>query len=88
MVLAIVIGSYCLCVFSYLRGLNLLCRVLVLTIGWIIFLSAFIPVHFLLKGHDKLRKNLEVQIVLLHFYTYHVLFVNQYCIFPIVLKHG
>ncbi|CAB4321298.1 unnamed protein product [Prunus armeniaca] len=34
-------------------------RVLVLTIGWIIFLSSFIPVHFLLKGHDKLRKNLE-----------------------------
>ncbi|XP_059647402.1 glycerol-3-phosphate acyltransferase 9 [Cornus florida] len=34
-------------------------RVLILTIGWIIFLSSFIPVHFLLKGHDKLRKKLE-----------------------------
>lgn len=70
MVLAIVvIVVVCLAI----EGLNLLCRVLVLTIGWIIFLSAFIPVHFLLKGHEKLRKNLEVQIVLLHFYTYHVL---------------
>ena len=36
------------------------CRVLVLTIGWIIFLSCYIPVHLLLKGHDKLRKKLEV----------------------------
>ncbi|KAH9694416.1 glycerol-3-phosphate acyltransferase 9 [Citrus sinensis] len=35
-------------------------RVIVLTIGWIIFLSSFIPVHSLLKGHDKLRKKLEV----------------------------
>ncbi|GAY46118.1 hypothetical protein CUMW_094530 [Citrus unshiu] len=34
-------------------------RVIVLTIGWIIFLSSFIPVHSLLKGHDKLRKKLE-----------------------------
>ncbi|KAK4491477.1 hypothetical protein RD792_002231 [Penstemon davidsonii] len=34
-------------------------RVLVLTIGWIIFLSCYFPVHFLLKGHDKLRKKLE-----------------------------
>ncbi|KAE9448643.1 hypothetical protein C3L33_19457, partial [Rhododendron williamsianum] len=33
--------------------------VLVLTIGWIIFLSAYFPVHLLLKGHDKLRKKLE-----------------------------
>ncbi|KAH7574803.1 hypothetical protein JRO89_XS02G0007000 [Xanthoceras sorbifolium] len=38
-------------------------RVLVLTIGWIIFLSAFIPVHLLLKGHDKLRIKLEVLII-------------------------
>ncbi|KAF6167111.1 hypothetical protein GIB67_041366 [Kingdonia uniflora] len=35
-------------------------RVLVLTLGWIIFLSTFIPVHCLLKGNDKLRKKMEV----------------------------
>ncbi|KAK8617767.1 hypothetical protein V6N13_080673 [Hibiscus sabdariffa] len=34
-------------------------RALVLTIGWIIFLSFFIPVHFLLKGNDSLRKKWE-----------------------------
>ncbi|WMV44026.1 hypothetical protein MTR67_037411 [Solanum verrucosum] len=34
-------------------------RVIVLTIGWIIFLSCYIPVHLLLKGHDKFRKKLE-----------------------------
>lgn len=34
-------------------------RVLVLTLGWIVFLSAYFPVHVLLKGHDKLRKKLE-----------------------------
>ncbi|KAK4757162.1 hypothetical protein SAY87_007289 [Trapa incisa] len=34
-------------------------RVLILTIGWIIFLSSFIPVHLLLKGHDTLRRKLE-----------------------------
>ncbi|KEH37377.1 phospholipid/glycerol acyltransferase family protein [Medicago truncatula] len=38
-------------------------RVLVLTIGWIIFLSSFIPVHFLLKGHDKLRRSIERSLV-------------------------
>ncbi|KAI8533249.1 hypothetical protein RHMOL_Rhmol11G0282900 [Rhododendron molle] len=35
-------------------------RVLVLTVGWIIFLSAYFLVHFVLKGNDKLRKKLEV----------------------------
>ncbi|RVX12070.1 Glycerol-3-phosphate acyltransferase 9 [Vitis vinifera] len=45
---------------GYLMHLNLICRVLVLTLGWIIFLSSFIPVHFLLKGNDKLRKKLEL----------------------------
>ncbi|XP_048496722.1 glycerol-3-phosphate acyltransferase 9-like isoform X2 [Beta vulgaris subsp. vulgaris] len=35
-------------------------RVLVLTIGWIVFLSLYMPVHFLLKGQDSLRKKLEV----------------------------
>ncbi|KAH8510420.1 hypothetical protein H0E87_008107 [Populus deltoides] len=44
---------------------NEICRVLVLTIGWIIFLSSYIPVHFLLKGHDKLRKKVEVSIIYL-----------------------
>ncbi|GER57753.1 glycerol-3-phosphate acyltransferase [Striga asiatica] len=34
-------------------------RVAVLTLGWIVFLSCYFPVHFLLKGHDKLRKKLE-----------------------------
>ncbi|KAL0334514.1 UNVERIFIED_CONTAM: Glycerol-3-phosphate acyltransferase 9 [Sesamum radiatum] len=34
-------------------------RAIVLTTGWIIFLSCYFPVHFLLKGHDKLRKRLE-----------------------------
>ncbi|KAK1365301.1 putative glycerol-3-phosphate 1-O-acyltransferase [Heracleum sosnowskyi] len=38
-------------------------RVLVLTIGWIIFLSSYFSVHFLLKGHEKLRKNLERSLV-------------------------
>lgn len=37
------------------------CRVLVLTIGWIIFLSSFALVHFMLKGQDALRKKLEVK---------------------------
>lgn len=40
-------------------------RVIGLTIGWIIFLSSFIPVHFLLKGHDKLRRSIEVHIQLI-----------------------
>ncbi|XP_038888699.1 glycerol-3-phosphate acyltransferase 9 [Benincasa hispida] len=34
-------------------------RVLILTIGWIIFLSTFIPVNLLLKGQPKLRAKLE-----------------------------
>ncbi|KAF3950537.1 hypothetical protein CMV_023727 [Castanea mollissima] len=38
-------------------------RVLILTFGWIIFLSSYIPVHFLLKGHDKLRKKFERYLV-------------------------
>ncbi|PKI31101.1 hypothetical protein CRG98_048511, partial [Punica granatum] len=36
-------------------------RATVLAIGWIVFLSSFIPVHFLLKGHGTLRKKIEVQ---------------------------
>ncbi|KAI7731127.1 hypothetical protein M8C21_011436 [Ambrosia artemisiifolia] len=38
-------------------------RALILTSGWIIFLSCYIPVHLLLKGHDKLRKKLERALV-------------------------
>ncbi|KAG6386383.1 hypothetical protein SASPL_155282 [Salvia splendens] len=35
-------------------------RVMVLTLGWIVFLSCYFPVHFLLTGQEKLRKRLEV----------------------------
>ena len=38
------------------------CRCLTLAFGWFIFLSTFIPVHSLLKGQDKLRKNIEVEL--------------------------
>ncbi|GKE30626.1 hypothetical protein Tco_1446010 [Tanacetum coccineum] len=38
-------------------------RVLILTLGWIIFLSCYIPMHVLLKRHDKLRKRLERALV-------------------------
>ncbi|XP_074382989.1 glycerol-3-phosphate acyltransferase 9-like isoform X2 [Apium graveolens] len=38
-------------------------RVLILSIGWILFLSSYFSVHFLLKGHEKLRKNLERSLV-------------------------
>ncbi|KAH9622932.1 hypothetical protein KSS87_016615 [Heliosperma pusillum] len=38
-------------------------RVLILTIGWIIFLLLYIPVHFFLKGQDQLRKKLERSLV-------------------------
>ncbi|CAM8938005.1 unnamed protein product [Rhodiola kirilowii] len=34
-------------------------RVIVLTVGWIIFLSLWIPLQYLLKGHPKLRMKLE-----------------------------
>ncbi|MED6141159.1 Glycerol-3-phosphate acyltransferase 9, variant 3, partial [Stylosanthes scabra] len=34
-------------------------RVLLLSFGWMIFLSAFIPVHILLKRDNNLRKNIE-----------------------------
>ncbi|KAH0906884.1 hypothetical protein HID58_038711 [Brassica napus] len=37
-------------------------RCLTLAFGWFIFLSTFIPVHSLLKGQDKLRKNIEVEL--------------------------
>ncbi|KAL1366364.1 hypothetical protein HN51_014202 [Arachis hypogaea] len=34
-------------------------RVLLLSFGWMIFLSAFIPVHLLLKRDNSVRKNIE-----------------------------
>ncbi|CAM8941892.1 unnamed protein product [Rhodiola kirilowii] len=34
-------------------------RVIVLTVGWIIFLLLWIPLQYLLKGHPKLRMKLE-----------------------------
>ncbi|CAH8344295.1 unnamed protein product [Eruca vesicaria subsp. sativa] len=34
-------------------------RCITLAFGWIIFLSAFIPLHSLLKGQDRLRKKIE-----------------------------
>ncbi|EFJ07412.1 hypothetical protein SELMODRAFT_133604 [Selaginella moellendorffii] len=34
-------------------------RVLLLTVGWIIFLGAFIPVHFILRKHDHMRRKIE-----------------------------
>lgn len=38
-------------------------RFIILTVGWIIFLSMFIPVHFLLKGHIKLRRKIEMYLL-------------------------
>ncbi|CAL5072370.1 unnamed protein product [Urochloa decumbens] len=35
-------------------------RSLTLAIGWLAFFAAFFPVHFLLKGQDKLRSKIEV----------------------------
>jgi hypothetical protein len=36
-------------------------RVVLLAVGWIIFMVLFFPIHMALKGHDTLRKQLEVQ---------------------------
>ncbi|XP_077253987.1 glycerol-3-phosphate acyltransferase 9-like [Tasmannia lanceolata] len=38
-------------------------RVVTLALGWIVFLSSFIPVHFLLRGHDKWRRKIERKLV-------------------------
>lgn len=35
-------------------------RVVLLLLGWIIFLGLFFPVHMALKGHETLRGQLEV----------------------------
>ncbi|KAG6536748.1 hypothetical protein ZIOFF_001816 [Zingiber officinale] len=37
----------------------MLCRVGVLALGWIVFFAAFLPVHFLIRGHDKWRRKIE-----------------------------
>lgn len=34
-------------------------RFLLLLVGWTVFLSLFLPVHYILKGHDHLRQTLE-----------------------------
>lgn len=34
-------------------------RVVLLAAGWVIFLSLFYPVHFVLKNQDKIRRQLE-----------------------------
>ncbi|CAN1190723.1 Glycerol-3-phosphate acyltransferase 9 [Linum perenne] len=44
-------------------GLLFPLRVIVLAIGWVVFLSSYIPVHFLLKRHDKSRKKIERYLV-------------------------
>ncbi|XP_062190459.1 glycerol-3-phosphate acyltransferase 9-like [Phragmites australis] len=38
-------------------------RFLTLAIGWLVFFAAFFPVHFLLKGQDKLRSKIERKLV-------------------------
>ncbi|XP_042375741.1 glycerol-3-phosphate acyltransferase 9-like [Zingiber officinale] len=38
-------------------------RVGVLALGWIVFFSAFLPVHFLIRGHDKWRRKIERKLV-------------------------
>ena len=45
---------------SYWASLLKWCRVAVLAAGWIVFFAAFFPVHFLLRGHDKWRRKIEV----------------------------
>eukprot|EP00250_Pteridium_aquilinum_P011554 c20148_g1_i2 orf=205-1350(-) len=34
-------------------------RVLLLAVGWVLFLALFLPVHSILRGHDHLRQTLE-----------------------------
>ncbi|KAH7436031.1 hypothetical protein KP509_06G090200 [Ceratopteris richardii] len=34
-------------------------RVVLLAVGWIVFLALFIPIHSILRGHDQLRQMLE-----------------------------
>lgn len=34
-------------------------RVILLAAGWVVFLGLFIPVHYILKGHDQIRQTME-----------------------------
>ncbi|CAN1190724.1 Glycerol-3-phosphate acyltransferase 9 [Linum perenne] len=45
------------------KDCNFSSGVIVLAIGWVVFLSSYIPVHFLLKRHDKSRKKIERYLV-------------------------
>ena len=55
-------------------------RILVLELGWIIFLSAFIPVHSLLKGNDDVRKTIEVSIqIILAIFPHWIIFNIDFC---------
>eukprot|EP00897_Mesotaenium_endlicherianum_P007428 jgi/Mesen1/6713/ME000344S05996 len=38
-------------------------RLILLLAGWAVFLVLFFPIHFVLKGHNKLRRSLERQLV-------------------------
>ncbi|KAG6482107.1 hypothetical protein ZIOFF_058736 [Zingiber officinale] len=54
--------------FSWLVSLSnliscMFCRVGVLALGWIVFFAAFLPVHFLIRGHDKWRRKIERKLV-------------------------
>lgn len=60
------------------------CRILVLTLGWIIFLLSFIPVHCLLKGHDDLRRKIEVSVQLILAILSHLNFFNIDLCFSVV----
>ncbi|KAJ6802949.1 glycerol-3-phosphate acyltransferase 3-like isoform X1 [Iris pallida] len=45
------------------HGILFPARVAVLTAGWILFFSAFFPVHFLLTGHNKWRREIQRKLV-------------------------
>ncbi|PKA60207.1 Lysophospholipid acyltransferase LPEAT1 [Apostasia shenzhenica] len=38
-------------------------RVVILALGWIVFFAAFLPVHFLLAGHNKWKRKVERKLV-------------------------
>lgn len=42
-----------------LVGVN---RLILLAVGWIIFLGLFFPIHAALKSHDRLRCQIEVSL--------------------------
>lgn len=75
------IWSWCSCFCFIFHSARLICRAAVLAIGWIIFLSSLIPVHFLLNGHDSLRKQIEVKGPLFStavsfFFSFPIVFLN------------